>query len=75
MNKKASVGFTATNPFSHYIQQIITVTTQNYSSYSLRQVPYQSFGISFSYKFGKLEFKKAKEEDKTYLNNPPSDSN
>jgi outer membrane receptor protein involved in Fe transport len=75
MNKKASIGFTATNPFSHYIQQIITVTTQNYSSYSLRQVPYQSFGISFSYKFGKLEFKKVKEDDKTYLNNPPTDSN
>ena len=75
INKKASVGFTATNPFSQYIQQVITVTTVNYSSYNLRRVPYQSFGISFTYKFGKLEFKKTKEEDKSYLNNPPSDSN
>jgi hypothetical protein len=26
-------------------------------------VPYQSFGITFGYKFGKLEFKKEKERN------------
>ena len=75
MNKKASFGFTATNPFSQYIQQITTVTTANYSSYYLRQVPYRSFGISLSYKFGKLEFKKPKEDENNYLNNPPGEKN
>ena len=75
MKKKMSFGFTATNPFSQYIQQITTVTTFNYTSYNLRQVPYRSFGISFSYKFGKLEFKKPKEDDKGYLNNPPEGNN
>lgn len=75
MNKKASFGFTATNPFSQYIQQITTVTTANYSSYFLRQVPYRSFGISLSYKFGKLEFKKPKEDENNYLNNPPGEKN
>ena len=75
MNKKMSFGFTATNPFSQYIQQVTTVTTSNYTSYNLRQVPYRSFGISFSYKFGKLEFKKAKEDDKNFLNNPPEGNN
>ena len=35
-----------------------------------RQLPYRSFGISFNYKFGKLEFKKSKDDD-SYLNNPP----
>ena len=75
MNKKMSFGFTATNPFSQYIQQVTTVTTSNYTSYNLRLVPYRSFGISFSYKFGKLEFKKAKEDDKNFLNNPPEGNN
>ena len=70
-----SFGFTATNPFSQYIQQVTTVTTSNYTSYNLRLVPYRSFGISFSYKFGKLEFKKAKEDDKNFLNNPPEGNN
>ncbi len=75
MNKKMSVGFTATNPFSQYIQQVTTVITSNYTSYNLRLVPYRSFGISFSYKFGKLEFKKPKEDDKNFLNNPPEGNN
>jgi ferric enterobactin receptor len=30
---------------------------------STRQIPLRSFGISFSYKFGKLEFKKQRRED------------
>ncbi len=69
-NKNASLGITATNPFSRYINQVTTVVTNNYNSYYLRQVPYRSFGISFTYKFGKLEFKKNKDND-NYLNNPP----
>jgi len=75
LNKKASFGFTATNPFSQYIQQVTTVTTANYTSYNLRLVPYRSFGISLSYKFGKLEFKKPKEDDNNFLNNPPTTGN
>ncbi len=70
-NKKASFGFTATNPFNQYISQKTTIATDNYSSYNIRKVPYRSFGINFSYKFGKLEFKKTKEDD-NYLNAPPS---
>jgi ferric enterobactin receptor len=71
-NKKASIGFTGTNIFNKYVNQVTTVTTDNYNSYSSRQVPYRSFGISFNYKFGKLEFKKSKEEENDYLNNLPN---
>ncbi|HTB52395.1 MAG TPA: TonB-dependent receptor [Ferruginibacter sp.] len=71
-NKKASIGFTGTNIFNKYVNQVTTVATDNYDSYSLRQVPYRSFGLSFNYKFGKLEFKKAKEDENDYLNNPPN---
>jgi ferric enterobactin receptor len=71
-NKKASIGFTGTNIFNKYVNQVTTVITDIYNSYSSRQVPYRSFGVSFNYKFGKLEFKKSKEDDNDYLNNPPN---
>jgi outer membrane receptor protein involved in Fe transport len=75
-DKKASFGFTATNPFNKYVRQLSTISTESYSSTSIRQMPLRSFGISFMYKFGKLEFSKTKEEDdNNYLNNTSSGSN
>ncbi len=63
-NKKASLGLTATNPFNKYVRQVTTITTDGYTSYSEREVPAQSFGLSFNWRFGKLEFKKEEEENK-----------
>ena len=69
--KNASIGVTGTNIFNQYTRQVATISTADYSSYTVRMLPYRSVGISVTYKFGKLEFKKDKEED-SYLNNPPS---
>ncbi len=69
-DKKGSLGLTMTNPFSKYINQVTTITTENYTSKYIRQVPFRSFGISFTYKFGKLEFSKKKEDNS---NNPGMD--
>ena len=75
-NKKASIGLTATNPFNQYIKQVTTVTTSDYTSASTRYLPYRSFGISFTYKFGKLEFKKSKDDSKNdYLHDAPASGN
>jgi outer membrane receptor protein involved in Fe transport len=71
-NKKASLGFTATNPFTQYVDQLITINTENYSSSVLRQMPYRSFGINCIYKFGKMEFKKQKDEDNSYQSELPN---
>lgn len=62
-DKKASLGLTMTNPFSKYVDQVTTVSTQNYESRYIRKIPFRSFGINFTYKFGKLEFSKKKEEN------------
>lgn len=70
-NKNASIGITATNPFTRYVNQLTTVVSNNYISYNTVKVPYRSFGVSFTYKFGKLEFKKGKDED-NYMHNMPS---
>lgn len=62
-NKKASIGLTASDPFSKYINQTSTTNGLNFAQTNLRQVPFRSFGITLSYKFGKLEFKKEKEDN------------
>ena len=52
----------ANNPFSEYIQQKTIIFGPNFNSSSIRSVPSRSFGISFTWRFGKLEFKKEQKE-------------
>lgn len=63
MNKNASIGITATNPFGLYITQQSATYGSNFYQTNIRQFPFQSFGITLNYKFGKLEFKKEIKED------------
>lgn len=62
LKKKGSFGFTTTNPFNKYVNQLIEVSGPNFNLTSLKRIPFRSFGISFLYKFGRLEFKKTEEE-------------
>jgi len=63
MKKKASIGLTAANPFNKYVDVSSTTYGPNFNENSLRQIPLRSFGISLTYKFGKMEFKKDKPKD------------
>jgi outer membrane receptor protein involved in Fe transport len=63
LNKNASIGLTAANPFAQYISQTTTTHGTNFEQANLRQTPYRSFGITLSYKFGKLEFKQGKDDN------------
>jgi ferric enterobactin receptor len=69
-NKKGSIGFSATNPFNKYVNQATEVTGQDFVLNSLRKIPFRSFGISFNWKFGKLEFKKEEKENAANDNAP-----
>lgn len=72
-NNKASFGFIAVNPFNQYIHQKTVQQTQDFTSNIYRNVPYRSFGITFTYKFGKLKITKAKEpENFNYV--PPTEN-
>ncbi|MFD0763687.1 TonB-dependent receptor domain-containing protein [Mucilaginibacter lutimaris] len=62
-DKKASIGLVANNAFSQYINQESTTKGPGFNQASIRQLPFRSFGITLSYKFGKLEFSKDKEKD------------
>jgi ferric enterobactin receptor len=69
-NKKASIAFTTTNPFNLYVNQATAVAGTDFTLNSLRRIPFRSFGINFTWKFGKLEFKKDKEEQKDIPGTP-----
>jgi ferric enterobactin receptor len=61
--KKGSIALTATNIFSEYISQTTQLYGQGFTTNSTRQIPYRSVGINFTWKFGKLDFKKQKTEN------------
>jgi outer membrane receptor protein involved in Fe transport len=73
-NKKFSIGLTATDPFSKYITQKAITYGPDFYQTNIRQVPFQSFGITLNYKFGKLEFKKDKDKEDNN-GDMPSDNN
>ena len=60
--KKGSIALTATNPFSENLTQKTMLQGSNFTTYAERKIPFRSIGINFTWKFGKLEFKKDKEE-------------
>jgi ferric enterobactin receptor len=63
LNKKLSIGITAANQFNYYISQKTTTFGPNFNQTNIRMVPFQSFGISVNYRFGKLELKKNPKEE------------
>jgi ferric enterobactin receptor len=74
-NKKLSIALTATNAFNKYVKQKTQLTGENFATTNIRELPYRSFGINISYKFGRMEFKKEKETEDPNLINPPSPNN
>ncbi|MDB5151443.1 MAG: Ferric enterobactin receptor precursor [Mucilaginibacter sp.] len=73
-NKKASIGVTATDPFNQYVNFKSTASGANFYQTNMREVPFRSFGITLSYKFGKLEFKKEKEDNNNNNDTPAPES-
>ncbi|MEP6845070.1 MAG: TonB-dependent receptor, partial [Panacibacter sp.] len=71
--KKGSLAFTAINPFNKYVTQQTNLFGPGFNVVSTRKIPFRSIGINFTWKFGKLTFKK--EEDKVNGNlNPPTEN-
>lgn len=66
-NKKGSLAITTTNPFANYLTQKTELFGPGFTINSVRKIPIRSFGISFTWKFGGLEFKKEKEPEQNNL--------
>ncbi|MEO6719335.1 MAG: TonB-dependent receptor [Ferruginibacter sp.] len=70
-NKKGSIALTATNPFKENLTQKTILLGANFTQNAERTFPFRSIGINFTWKFGKLEFKKTTEENgDSNLNTP-----
>jgi len=55
-NKQASVGVNTFDPFTENKAFNSSTKGTNFSQFSNTQFPFRSFGISFSYRFGKVKF-------------------
>ncbi|MEP6584738.1 MAG: TonB-dependent receptor [Ginsengibacter sp.] len=69
-NKNGSLALTASNPFNKTIDQRTELFGPNFTINGMRRIPFRSIGINFTWKFGKLEFKKDKERQNDSLNAP-----
>ena len=63
-NKNGSLALTVTNPFNDNVNQHTSLFGPSFTVDAIRHIPFRSFGLNFTWKFGKLEFKKDKEEPK-----------
>jgi outer membrane receptor protein involved in Fe transport len=57
MNKKASLGFNTVQPFAVNKSFNQNISSPGFTQISRTQFPFQSFGLTFSYSFGKISFK------------------
>ncbi len=69
-NKKGSLALTASNPFKKNVDQRTELFGPNFTISGRRSIPFRSIGINFTWKFGKLEFKKTREKISDSLNGP-----
>lgn len=69
-NKKGSIALTIANPLHKNIDQRSKLNGPNFTINSIRSIPFRSVGINFTWKFGKLEFRKTKERFNDSLQAP-----
>lgn len=61
--KKGSIALTLNNPFNKYLKQETVLTGTDFTVNGKRKIPFRSIGINFTWKFGRLEFKKNEERE------------
>jgi len=71
LHDKGSIAFTTSNPFNEFVYQKTDLTGTNFTVNSTRKIAFRSFGINFTYKFGKMKFRNEREEDNNNLMNGP----
>lgn len=69
--RKASLALSASNIFNKYVNQQTDLFGPGFVTTSLRKIPFRSVALNFSWKFGKLEFKKEKKEENSINLNTP----
>ncbi len=70
-NKKGSLALTGSNFLQDKLNQKTQLSGPNFKVNSVREIPFRSIGLNFAWKFGKLEFKKQRQEQDGNLNTTP----
>jgi len=60
--KKGSLALSLNNPFGEYVRQATELHGANFTSMAVRHIPVRSVSLNFTWRFGKLEFKKERED-------------
>ena len=63
-NKRASIGFNTVQPFSKYKYFNQNISSPTFTQSSSTAFPFRSFGVTFSYSFGKLSFSNPQQKKK-----------
>jgi outer membrane receptor protein involved in Fe transport len=69
LDKKASIGFNTVQPFAVNKAFNQNISSPGFTQVSKTQFPFQSFGITFSYSFGKMTFNNPQQKKKKGVNN------
>ncbi|MCQ6958187.1 outer membrane beta-barrel family protein [Mucilaginibacter aquariorum] len=69
LDKKASIGFNTVQPFAVNKAFNQNISSPGFTQRSHTQFPFQSFGITFSYSFGKINFSNPQQKKKKGVNN------
>ncbi|MDP9048047.1 MAG: outer membrane beta-barrel family protein, partial [Bacteroidota bacterium] len=64
MKKKMALGFNTLEPFSKYKEFNSSLSSPGFTQTSRFQYPFRSFGLTFSYNFGKLSFSNPQQQKK-----------
>jgi len=68
--KKGSLALSVINPFSKYVTQETNLFGPGFDVVSVRKIPFRSIGLNFTWKFGRLTFKKEEDNNDTNLSAP-----
>jgi outer membrane receptor protein involved in Fe transport len=69
LDKKASIGFNTVQPFAVNKAFNQNISSPGFTQISKTQFPFQSFGLTFSYSFGKISFSNPQQKKKKGVNN------
>ncbi|WP_374951263.1 TonB-dependent receptor domain-containing protein [Mucilaginibacter sp.] len=68
-DKKASIGFNTIQPFAVNKSFNQEISSPGFTQSSRTRIPFQSFGLTFSYSFGKISFSNPQQQKKKGVNN------
>ncbi len=75
LDERGSIGISMIEPFKKRKPFISETENENFYQRNVFEIPFRSFGINFSYKFGKLDYKAKQRRSKINNDDQQSDGN